>query len=40
MNNTAKFLAKNPDFELLKEKQILPDEMQDGFYYALMQRKS
>lgn len=39
VNNTKAFLAKNPEFELLKEKQIIPDSIQDGFYYALMQRK-
>lgn len=39
VNNTKAFLAKNPEFELLKEKQIIPDSIQDGFYYALMKRK-
>lgn len=39
VNNTKAFLAKNPEFELLKEKQIMPSNVQDGFYYALMQRK-
>ncbi|MBQ1871716.1 MAG: 16S rRNA (cytosine(967)-C(5))-methyltransferase RsmB [Lachnospiraceae bacterium] len=39
VNNTKAFLTKNPEFELLKEKQIIPDSIQDGFYYALMKRK-
>jgi 16S rRNA (cytosine967-C5)-methyltransferase len=39
VNNTKAFLTKNPEFELLKEKQIMPGNVQDGFYYALMKRK-
>ncbi len=37
--NTEKFLAGHPDFTLMEEKQILPNDIQDGFYYAVMKRK-
>lgn len=33
------FLASNKDFELIKDKTILPSEGFDGFYMALIQRK-
>ena len=38
-DNTEKFLAKHRDFILVKEQQILPNDVQDGFYYAVMTRK-
>lgn len=38
VKNREKFLSKHSDFELLEEKQILPNEIQDGFYYAVMRR--
>lgn len=38
VKNREKFLSKHSDFELLEEKQILPNEIQDGFYYAVMKR--
>ncbi|TAE00619.1 MAG: RNA methyltransferase [Bacteroidetes bacterium] len=35
------FLSKNPNFELLKERQILPQDFGfDGFYMACLQRNS
>lgn len=37
--NTEKFLAGHPYFTLMEEKQILPNDIQDGFYYAVMKRK-
>ncbi|MCP1108808.1 16S rRNA (cytosine(967)-C(5))-methyltransferase RsmB [Ohessyouella blattaphilus] len=40
-DNTGKFLAANPDFSLVSEKQYLPGiDPGDGFYIALMQRKT
>jgi 16S rRNA (cytosine967-C5)-methyltransferase len=33
------FLANNKDFELIKDKTILPSEGFDGFYMALIKRK-
>ena len=39
VNNTQKFLSKHSDFALIQEKQILPNDVQDGFYYAVMERK-
>ncbi len=38
-DNTKKFLAGHPNFTLMEEKQILPNDVQDGFYYAVMKRK-
>ncbi len=37
--NTRWFLARFPDFTLEEERQILPDEGCDGFYYAKLRRK-
>ena len=35
-----KFLAENKDFELIKDRHVLPSETGfDGFYMALIQRK-
>jgi 16S rRNA (cytosine967-C5)-methyltransferase len=34
------FLANNKDFELIKDKSILPSEGFDGFYMALIKRKN
>jgi 16S rRNA (cytosine967-C5)-methyltransferase len=33
------FLANNSNFELIKDKTILPSEGFDGFYMALIKRK-
>ena len=33
---TARFLQRYPDFRLLKEQQLLPDERHDGAYAALL----
>ena len=35
-----KFLARHRDAKLIEEKMILPSEKQDGFYYALMVKKT
>ena len=38
-DNTKAFLEKHPQFQLIKEKQMLPkDGRQDGFYYALFKK--
>ena len=36
---TARFLQRHPEFSLLKERQLLPDEKHDGAYAALMVRQ-
>jgi 16S rRNA (cytosine967-C5)-methyltransferase len=33
------FLAKNSNFELIRDQTILPSEGFDGFYMALIKRK-
>jgi 16S rRNA (cytosine967-C5)-methyltransferase len=35
-----KFLADNKNFELIKDKSILPSKGFDGFYMALIKRVS
>ena len=32
------FLAERDEFELIEQKQIMPSERQDGFYYAVIQK--
>lgn len=34
-----KFLKNNPEYQLIKEKKIMPSEGYDGFYMALIERK-
>lgn len=37
---TQKFLANNPNYELVEEQKIMPSEGFDGFYMALIRRKA
>ncbi len=37
--NVKWFLQENGNYHLLKEKQIWPDQMHDGFYVALMEKE-
>jgi 16S rRNA (cytosine967-C5)-methyltransferase len=39
-NQVKNFLSKNPDFILVKEYKILPSQGFDGFYMAMIERKS
>jgi 16S rRNA (cytosine967-C5)-methyltransferase len=34
-----RFLDKEPGFELIKEKHLMPSEGTDGFYMAMLKRK-
>ena len=34
-----KFLRRHADATLLEEKVLIPNEKQDGFYYALIHKK-
>lgn len=37
---TKNFIEKNPEYELIGEEKIMPSQGYDGFYMALIQRKS
>ncbi|WP_407477687.1 RsmB/NOP family class I SAM-dependent RNA methyltransferase [Elizabethkingia anophelis] len=37
---TKNFIEKNPEYELISEEKIMPSQGYDGFYMALIQRKS
>ena len=39
-NQVANFLQANPNFELLKDKTLLPSQGYDGFYMALLKKTS
>ncbi|MBS1550387.1 MAG: class I SAM-dependent methyltransferase [Bacteroidetes bacterium] len=39
-NQVKNFLANNPNFQFVKEQKVLPSQGFDGFYMALLERKS
>jgi 16S rRNA (cytosine967-C5)-methyltransferase len=39
-NQVKEFLKTNPDFQFVKEQKVLPSQGFDGFYMAMMERKS
>ena len=39
-DNLLKFLDENKNYKLLEKKQIIPNEDEDGFFYAVLRKES